>query len=176
MQNYREEIRQFRSMFIFGMGGAFACLVYLGELWEYWQIGPMKYGPVTAALGFLFAIFLMGMSWEYVLRALRGQDIEFRVDENGMEGMARRLPLLTAVWRRITWDQVTTIYARPNTGFVSIRFSVARSIYTIVISNSAIPVDVKKAALEGLRRHRPDLHKELALAFENARSWTDKGR
>ncbi len=163
-------------MFLIGMGGASACLVYVSGLWEYWQIGPMTYGPVTIIWGFLVAIFLMGMSWEYVRRTLCGQDIEFRVDENGMEGMARRLPFLTAVWRRITWDQVTAIHARPNTGFVLIRFSVARSIYAIVISNAAFPVDVKIAALEGLRRHRPDLNKELALAFENARSWTDKGR
>ncbi|MBB3149874.1 hypothetical protein FHS21_006331 [Phyllobacterium trifolii] len=172
MLNYRDEMRQFQLMFVFGMVNASASLVYVSGLWEYWQIGPMKYGPVTVISGFLFAIFLMSMSWEYVLRALRGQDIEFRVDENGMEGMARRLPFLTAVWRRITWDQVTTIYTRPNTGFVSIRFSVARSVYTISISTLAIPVDVTLAALEGLRRHRPDLNKELALAFENAKSWT----
>lgn len=71
----------------------------------------------------------------------------------------------------MTWNEVKTVYARPNTGFVSIRFSKGKFTHVIFLSNSAIPVEVKKEALLRLQRHRPDLSGEIDLALKNIIRW-----
>jgi hypothetical protein len=155
---------------MFGLGLIMAALVYLSGITD--EIRP-KYPALSVAACFIGGAFSISYSFSYVMRNIRGQATEFRVDEAGMEGMAMRyrLPFIGSVWSRVSWKEVKTVYAMPNTGFVSIRFSRGIFTHVIFLSSSAIPVDVRKEALHRLQRHRPDLRAEIDLALNNIIRW-----